>query len=196
MRSSRAGSRPGKPLRKSLGAALLWLSFSTFGLSAHVLKDPQMVASDPGITGKMAIGRCLPYAIALGDVLLERSGINSQGITVALYNPVTHKRLGTHIFVSYLDGQGQRWVVDNNRLQPTRAFGTDPLNWAVAVLHRPEMTAADIHVSFITPLPASKPEDKARFTKWLAWYNTPNYRETIIRQRQDQRQLAKLEPLR
>jgi hypothetical protein len=188
------GRRACQTLRRSLAAALLVLSFSTFELSAHVLKDPGLVASDPRITGKMALGHCLPYAIALGDVLLERSGINSQGITVALYNPVTHQRLGTHIFVSYLDRQGQRWVVDNNRLQPTRVFSDNPLNWAVAVLHRPEMTAADIHISYITPLPASNPQDKARFTKWMAWYHTPDYQRTIIRQRQDQQQLARVEP--
>lgn len=150
-----------------------------------------MVASDPGITGKMALGYCLPYAIALGDVLLERSGIYSQGITVALNNPVTHKRLGTHIFVSYLDRQGQRWVVDNNRLGPTRVSSNDPLNWAVAVLHWPAMTEADLHILFITPLPASKPKDKARFSKWLAWYKTPDYQKTVVREQQEQQQLGK-----
>src|SRR6202162_5240542 len=126
-------------MRKLLVSAFLLLSFSTFELNARLLKDPRMIASDPGITGKMAMGYCLPYAIALGDRLLQRSGIYSQGITVALNNPVTHKRLGTHIFVSYLDGQGQRWVVDNNRLQPTRVSSDEPLDWAVAVLHRREM---------------------------------------------------------
>lgn len=179
-------------MRRSLVAVLLLMRCSTFQLSAHLSKDPRIVASDPGITGKMATGYCLPYAIALGDLLLERSGIYSQGITVALENPVTHKHLGTHIFVSYLDRQGQRWVVDNNRLQPTRVFGDNPLNWAVAVLHRQEMTAADIQILFITPLPASKPSDKARFGKWLAWYNTPDYKKTIVRQRQDQQQLGRL----
>jgi len=155
-----------------------------------------MVASDPGIPGKMALGYCLPYAIALGDVLLQRSGIYSEGITIALDNPVTHKRLGSHIFVSYLDRQGQRWVVDNNRLRPTPVFSNDPLNWALAVLHWPAMTAADIHLLFITQLPASKPKDKARFTKWLAWYNTPGYKKTILREQQDQQQLEKLTHLR
>ena len=179
-------------LRRSLISALMFLSFSAFELNAHILKDPQMVASDPGITGKMALGNCLPYALALGDLLLQSSGIYSQGITVALDNPVTHQRLGTHIFVSYLDRQGQRWVVDNNRLRPTRAFGNEPLNWTLAVLHRPEMTAADLHVLFITPLPASKPKDKARFAKWLAWYRTPDYQNTIVREQQEQQQLGKL----
>jgi hypothetical protein len=177
-------------MRRLFVAAFLILSFSTFGLSAPLLKDPQMVASDPGITGKMARGYCLPYAIALGDVLLQRSGIYSQGITVSLDNPVSHRRLGAHIFVSYLDREGQRWVVDNNRLRPTRVFNDDPLNWAVAVLHRPEMTAADIHILFITPLPASKPQDKARFAKWMAWYKTPAYQKTIVRERRDQQQLG------
>jgi hypothetical protein len=149
-----------------------------------------MVASDPGITGKMALGHCLPYAIALGDLLLLRSGIYSQGITVNLDNPVTHKHLGMHIFVSYLDREGQRWVVDNNRLRPTRVFSNDPLNWAVAVLHWSEITAADIHLLFITPLPASKPQDKARFSKWLAWYKTPDYQNTIVREQQEQHQLG------
>jgi hypothetical protein len=179
-------------MRRSLVAALLLFSFSSFGLGASILRDPQMIASDPGITGKMALGHCLPYAIALGDVLLQRSGIYSQGITVALDNPVTHKRLGTHIFVSYLDRQGQQWVVDNNRLRPTRAFSDNPLDWAVTVLHRPEMTAADIHIQFITDLPASKPRDKARFKKWLAWCATPDFRRTIIREQRDQQQLRKL----
>jgi hypothetical protein len=172
------------------------LSFSAFTLNAHILKDPQMVASDPGITGKMALGNCLPYALALGDLLLQRSGIYSQGITVALDNPVTHQRLGTHIFVSYLDRQGQRWVVDNNRLRPTRAFGNEPLNWTLAVLHRPEMAAADLHILFITPLPASRPKDKARFAKWLAWYRTPDYQKTVVREQQQQQQLGKLTRLR
>jgi hypothetical protein len=151
-----------------------------------------MVASDPNITGKMALGHCLPYAIALGDMLLQSAGIYSQGITVALLNPLTHKPLGSHIFVSYLDRQGQRWVVDNNRLRPTRAFSNDPIDWAVAVLHRPEMTAADVHVMFITDLPASKPKDKARFKKWLAWYATPDFRKTVVREQQDQHQLWRL----
>src|ERR1700731_4866868 len=164
---SRSGHR--YSLRGSILLALLFLSLAIFQASALPLRDPRTVASDPGITGKMALGYCLPYAIALGNVLLQRSGIYSQGITVALYNPVTHKRLGTHIFVSYLDRQGQRWVVDNNRLRPTRAFGNEPLNWTLAVLHRPEMTAADLHILFVTQLPASKPKDKARFAKWLAW---------------------------
>jgi hypothetical protein len=170
--------------------ALLFLSLAIFQASALPLRDPRTVASDPGITGKMALGYCLPYAIALGDVLLQRSGIYSQGITVALYNPVTHQRLGAHIFVSYLDRQGQRWVVDNNRLQPTRVSSDEPLNWAVAVLHRPEMKTSDIHILFITPLPASKPTDKARFAKWMAWYNTPDYKKTIARERHDQQQLG------
>jgi hypothetical protein len=180
-------------MRKSL-FALVFLLFglSNFALNAHILKDPRLVASDPWITGKMALGYCLPYAIALGDVLLERSGIHSQGVTVALDNPVTHKRLGAHIFVSYLDKQGQRWVVDNNRLRPTPVFSNDPLDWAVAVLHRPEMTATDIHLLFNTQLPASRPRDRARFTKWMAWYNTPAYKNTIARERQDQQQLAKV----
>ena len=179
-------------MRRALAAAFLLLSWSAFELNAESLRDPRSVASDPGITGKMAMGYCLPYAIALGDRLLERSGIYSQGITVALNNPVTHQRLGTHIFVSYLDGQGQRWVVDNNRLEPTRVFSDQPLSWAVSVLHRSEMTAADIHILFITPLPASKSEDKARFNKWLAWCKTPNFRQTIIKERQDQQELGKL----
>src|SRR6202051_4496063 len=123
-------------MRRALVAAFLLLSWSTFELNAESLRDPRMVASDPGITGKMALGYCLPYAIALGDVLLQRSGIYSQGITVVLYNPVTHQRLGAHIFVTYLDGQGQRWVVDNNRLQPTPVSNDQPLDWAVAALHR------------------------------------------------------------
>jgi hypothetical protein len=175
-------------MRGPLLSALLFLSFATFEAGALPLRDPRMVASDPGITGKMAFGYCLPYAIALGDVLWQRSGIYSKGITVALYNPRTHQRLGAHIFVSYLDGQGQRWVVDNNRLQPTRAFSDEPLNWALAVLHRPEMTASDIRILFITPLPASKPKDKARFAKWLAWYNTPAYKKTIAREQHAQQQ--------
>jgi hypothetical protein len=179
-------------MRRPLVPALFLMSFCTLAVHAHILKDPRIVASDPGITGKMELGYCLPYAIALGDLLLQRSGIYSQGITVALDNPVTHKRLGTHIFVSYLDRQGERWVVDNNRLRPTRVFSNNPLNWAVAVLHWSEMTAADIHILFITELPASKPKDKARFTKWLAWYNTPNYKKTIVRERQEQRQLERL----
>src|SRR6201999_3956947 len=154
---------------------------SSLALSAPILNDPQLVAFDPAIIGKMASGYCLPYAIALGDLLWKRCGIYSQGITVALDNPLTHRRLGKHIFVSYLDRQGERWVVDNNRLRPTRVFSNNPLNWAVAVLHWSEMTAADIHILFITELPASKPKDKARFTKWLAWYNTPNYKKTIVR---------------
>jgi hypothetical protein len=183
-------------MRRLFAAAFLLLSFSTFQLNAHLLKDPRMVASDPGITGKMAQGYCLPYAIALGDVLLQRSGIYSQGITVSLDNPVSHRRLGAHIFVSYLDREGQRWVVDNNRLRPTRVFNDNPLNWAVAVLHRPEMTAADIHILFITPLPASKPKDKARFAKWMAWYKTPEYQKTIARERQDQQQLGRTAALR
>jgi hypothetical protein len=183
-------------MRKLLVSAFLLLNFSTFQLSARLLKDPAMIASDPGIAGKMALGYCLPYAIALADVLLQRSGIYSQGITVALDNPVTHKRLGSHIFVCYLDRQGQRWVVDNNRLLPTRVFSNDPVNWAVAVLHRPEMTAADIHLLFITGLPASTPKDKARFTKWLAWYKTPDYKKTIAREQQDQHQLEKTTRLR
>jgi hypothetical protein len=178
-------------MKRTLLSALLCLSLSIFDLSAHTLKDPRMVASDPGITGKMALGHCLPYAIALGDMLLQRSGIYSQGITVALDSPVTHQRLGKHIFVSYLDRQGQRWVVDNNRLHPTRVFSNDPLCWAVAVLHWSEMSVADVHLLFITPLPASNPEDKARFTKWLAWYNTPDYQKTIARERQEQRQLIR-----
>jgi hypothetical protein len=179
-------------MRRLLFTALLLLGFSTFALNAHALKDPRLVASDPRITGKMELGYCLPYAIALGDMLLELSGIHSQGITVALDNPLTHKRLGAHIFVSYLDGQGQRWVVDNNRLRPTQVFTNDPLDWAVAVLHRPEMTAADIHLLFNTQLPASRPKDKARFTKWMAWYNSPDYKKTIARERQDQQQLEKV----
>src|ERR1700724_2315248 len=133
---SRSGHR--YSLRGSILLALLFLSLAIFQASALPLRDPRTVASDPGITGKIALGYCLPYAIALGDVLLERSGIHSQGVTVALDNPVTHKRLGAHIFVSYLDKQGQRWVVDNNRLRPTPVFSNDPLDWAVAVLHRPE----------------------------------------------------------
>lgn len=176
---------------RSLLAALFWLSFSTFDLGAQTLADPRMVASDPGITGKLALGYCLPYAIALGDTLLLRSGIYSQGITVALDSPVTHQRLGTHIFVSYLDRQGQRWVVDNNRLHPTQVFNSDPRNWAVAVLHWSAITAADIHILFITPLPASNPRDKARFTRWLAWYNTPDYQKTVLRERQERQQLAR-----
>jgi hypothetical protein len=179
-------------MKRSLVSAFFLLSFWTFTLHAHILKDPRIVASDPGITGKLALGYCLPYAIALGDLLLQRSGIYSQGITVALDNPVTHKRLGTHIFVSYLDRQGQRWVVDNNRLRPTRVFNDNPLNWAVAVLHWSEMTTADIHILSITQLPASKPKDKARITKWLAWYNTLDFKKTIVREQQEQRQLAKL----
>jgi hypothetical protein len=140
---------------------------------------------------KMALGYCLPYAIALGDMLLERSGIYSQGITVALDNPVTHKRLGTHIFVSYLDREGQRWVVDNNRLHPTQVFSSDPHNWAVAVLHWSVITAADIHILFITPLPASNRQDKERFTRWLAWYDTPDYKKTVLRERQERQQLVR-----
>lgn len=170
--------------------ALLFLSLAAFEANALPLRDPRVVASDPRITGKMALGYCLPYAIALGDLLLQRSGIYSQGITVALYNPRTHQRLGAHIFVSYLDGQGQRWVVDNNRLQPTRVSSEEPLHWAVAVLHRPEMTVSDIRILFVTPLPASKPKDKARFAKWMAWYNTPAYRKTIAKEQHDQRQLG------
>jgi hypothetical protein len=185
-----------RSLRRSLISALMVLSLSAIELNAYILKDPQMIASDPGITGKMVFGHCLPYAVALGDALLKRSGIYSQGITVALDNPVTHKHLGTHIFVTYLDRQGQRWVVDNNRLRPTRAFGNDPLNWTLAVLHRPEMTAADLHILFVTPLPASKPRDKARFAKWLAWYRTPDYQKTTVREQQEQQQLGKLTPLR
>ena len=73
-------------------------------------------------------------------------------------------------------------VVDNNRLRPTQVFTNDPLDWAVAVLHRPEMTAADIHLLFNTQLPASEPRDKARFAKWLAWYQTPDYKRTIARE--------------
>lgn len=176
---------------RSLLTVLLGLSFSIFDLSAHTLKDPRMVASDPGITGKMAQGCCLPYAIALGDTLLQRSGIYSQGITVALDSPVTHKRLGTHIFVSYLDREGQRWVVDNNRLYPTQVFTRDPRNWAVSVLHWSAITTADIHILFITPLPASNPQDKARFTRWLAWYNTPDYQRTVLRERRERQQLAR-----
>jgi hypothetical protein len=183
---------PSRPFRRLLFTALLWLGFSTFALSARTLQDPRLVASDPRITGKMALGYCLPYAIALGDVLLERSGIHSQGVTVALYNPLTHQRLGAHIFVSYLDGQGQRWVVDNNRLRPTPVFTNDPVDWAVAVLHRPEMTAADIHLLFNTQLPASSPKDKSRFAKWMAWYHSPDYKKTIARERQDQQQLEKV----
>jgi hypothetical protein len=45
---------------------------------------------------------------------------------------------------------------------------------------------------FITDLPASKPQDKARFKKWLAWCDTPDFRNTIVREQQDQRQLSKL----
>ncbi len=178
-------------MARLLVATLFWLSFSSLAFAAATFKDPLMVASDPSITGKMTLGHCLPYAIALGDDLLQRSGIYSQGITVTLLNPVTHKPLGSHIFVSYLDRQGQRWVVDNNRLRPTRAFSSNPLDWAVTVLHRPEMTAADIHIMFITDLPASKPADKARFKKWLAWCETPDFRNTIVREQQDQRQLRK-----
>ena len=63
--------------------------------------------------------------------------------------------------------------------------------WAVTVVHRPEMTAADIHIMFIMDLPASKPQDKARFKKWLAWCDTPDLRNTIVREQQDQRQLGK-----
>jgi hypothetical protein len=177
-------------MRASILWALLFLSLATLQANALPLRDPRMVASDPGITGKMALGYCLPYAIALGDVLLQRSGIYSQGITVILYNPVTHQRLGAHIFVTYLDGQGQRWVVDNNRLQPTRVSSDQPLDWAVAVLHRREMKASDIHILFITSLPASKPKDKARFAKWMAWYNTPDYKKTIARERHDQQQFG------
>ena len=179
-------------MKRTFAAVLFSFGLSAFALNAHVLKDPRLVASDPRITGKMALGYCLPYAMALGDVLLERSGIHSQGVTVALYNPVTHRRLGAHIFVSYLDRQGQRWVVDNNRLRPTQVFTNDPLDWAVAVLHRPEMTAADIHLLFNTQLPASEPRDKARFAKWLAWYQTPDYKRTIAREQHDQRQLEKV----
>lgn len=183
-------------MKRWLTAALGILSFSSLALSAPITKDPQLVASDPAIVGKMASGYCLPYALALGDLLWKRCGIYSQGITVALDNPLTHQRLGKHIFVSYLDRQGQRWVVDNNRLQPTRVFGEEPRHWAVAVLHRPEMTAADIQILFITRLPASEPKDKARFTKWLAWYKTADYRKTIVRESQEQRQLEKLTTLR
>ena len=43
-----------------------------------------MVASDPGITGKMTLGHCLSYAIALGDVLLQRSGIYSQAFVSSM----------------------------------------------------------------------------------------------------------------
>jgi hypothetical protein len=182
-------------MARSLLAALLWLSFSTFNLSAHPFKDPRTVASDPGITGKMALGYCLPYAIALGDMLWQRSGIYSQGITVALDSPVTHQRLGTHIFVSYLDREGQRWVVDNNRLHPTQVSSSDPRIWAVAVLHWSAITAADIHILFITPLPASNPKDKARFNNWLAWYNTPDYKKTVLRERQEQQLLRPRERL-
>jgi hypothetical protein len=53
------------------------------------------------------------------------------------------------------------------------------------------MTAADLHILFITPLPASKPKDKARLAKWLAWYSTPDYQNTIVRERQEQEQLGK-----
>jgi hypothetical protein len=176
---------------RSLLSALLWLSCLTFGLSAHTFKDPGMVASDPDIAGKMATGYCLPYAIALGDMLLRRSGIYSQGITVALDSPVTHRRLGTHIFVSYLDRQGQRWVVDNNRLHPTQVFSDDPHNWAVAVLHWSAITAADIHILFITLLPASNLKDKSRFTRWMNWYHTPDYTKTVLRERRERQQLMR-----
>jgi len=181
-------SGTGRAMKKWFAVTLGVINFSTLALSEHLLTDPQLVASDPGITGKMESGYCLPYAIALGDLLWKRCGINSQGVTVALDNPLTHRRLGKHIFVSYLDRQGQRWVVDNNRLQPTRVFGEEPRHWAVAVLHRPEMTAADIQILFITPLPATEPKDKARFTKWLAWYKTADYQKTIVRESQEQRQ--------
>jgi hypothetical protein len=178
-------------MRRSLVWALISFALSNLGLGAQIFKDPRMVASDPSIIGKMARGRCLPYAIALGDLLLQRSGISSEGITVALDNPVTRKRLGTHIFVSYLDRQGQRWVVDNNRLRPTAVFDNDPLNWTVAVLHWPELTAADVHILFITRLPASTPEDKSRFNKWLAWYQSPDYKKTIVRERHQQQQMQR-----
>jgi hypothetical protein len=190
-------SRGTRPVRtdqlmgKSLLSALLWLSCSIFDLNAHTLQDPGTVASDPGITGKMATGYCLPYAIALGDMLLQRSGIYSQGITVALDSPVTHKCLGTHIFVSYLDRQGQRWVVDNNRLHPTQVFSSDQRSWAVAVLHWSAITVANIHILFITLLPASNPEDKSRFTRWLDWYHTPDYQKTVLRERQERQQLMR-----
>jgi hypothetical protein len=104
---------------------------------------------------------------------------------------VTHKRLGTHIFVSYLDKQGQRWVVDNNRLHPTQVFSSDQRSWAVAVLHWSAITMADIHILFITLLPASNPEDKSRFTRWLNWYNTPDYQKTVLRERQERQQLMR-----
>jgi hypothetical protein len=67
---------------RSLLSALLWLRCSIFHLDAHTLQGPGTVASDPGITGKMATGHCLPYAIALGDGLLQRSGITVADIHI------------------------------------------------------------------------------------------------------------------
>ncbi len=54
---------------------------------------------------------------------------------------------------------------------------------AVSVLHWSAIIVADIHILFVTPLPASNPVDKSRFTRWLDWYDTPDYQKTFLRER-------------
>ena len=97
-------------MKRTFAAVLFSFGLSAFTLNAHVFKDPRLVASDPRITGKMALGYCLPYAMALGGCLSWNApAFIRKGLRSPLYNPVTHRRLGAHIFVSYLDRQGQQW---------------------------------------------------------------------------------------
>jgi hypothetical protein len=83
-------------------AALLWLSCSIFHLDAHTLQDPGTLASDAVLAKWRRVIAC-PMRSLWGTGFCNDPAFNSQGITVALDSPVTRKRLGTHIFASYLD---------------------------------------------------------------------------------------------
>jgi hypothetical protein len=158
------------------------LSLSVLGLNtvAQAFEDPQTVCSDRTIRGKGVPNDCLPYALTLADALVARAGIRTQAIMVALDNPQTHQHFGNHIFLTYLDQKGQRWVIDNNRPGAIRVFTQSQVKWTEAIMGWQNFGGKHlVHILKVSDLPATSAADKRYFARELAWYGTAGYHKAV-----------------
>ncbi|MBV8102887.1 MAG: hypothetical protein JOZ31_27425 [Verrucomicrobia bacterium] len=97
-------------------ASVLGCAFSAFAALADVAAN--RIAEDATIKGKGKDGACMDYAIALSSKLAQ-NGIHGRLIFYRWHIRNT-SITGSHVFVAYLIGDGNEWIVDNEIAAPKK----------------------------------------------------------------------------
>jgi hypothetical protein len=93
------------------------------------------VAASKQIYGKGVHNQCLPYALALAQVLHDRYKVSAVGIVYTWLVPGFPVTIGRHIVVAYTTkaaGVSQHWIVDNETKYPLLVKGENAIAWISA----------------------------------------------------------------